>query len=195
MKIIKKYVIPALILIAIVNVIFLLLRYNKEKQNKLNSQIETMEYNASALACRNIGNTVIDSFGNNRVNIANALHKNNYLLLIIMDPSGCGSCLDEKILWNRIQNRKIVRELVIATYNNKNELNNYLKNSKIEVPVIQDSTYSSIKILHPLATPVKLLLNKNGKIVLADYVRNTKQSRRLFLEALIYYIRKNQTSI
>jgi hypothetical protein len=121
-------------------------------------------------------------------NLSLQLNKSKYSLIVLFEPNQCGACLDEKKLWNEISESGLVPVYGITYLKDKKELNKYLKDSKTEIPVYQDTLALIGKHLLPQGVPVKLLVNKNHEIIFADYVRSTEKERKKFVKYLKYYV-------
>jgi hypothetical protein len=120
-------------------------------------------------------------------NLTSQLQKSEYSLIILFEPTQCGACLDEKVLWNEIDKSGIIPVYAVTYLKDKQELNKYLTDSKTEIPVYQDTLASIGKYLLPQGVPVKLLVNKKHEIIFADYVRKTEAEREQFIKMINYY--------
>lgn len=184
----KKKLLPILLLVTLSN-IFGIIYFKRDKGTKeTKSYISTMQDNAKHLNTQDISNSNLMLLRNEKGLLKEVIRSNSYSLLVLIDPTGCGSCLDENILWNKIQKDKLVNVMVIANHDNYLEVVEYINNSNIRVPVYIDSSYSSIKLFKPSTTPVKILVNSQGNVLLADYVQDTEKGKKLYETSLFQYI-------
>lgn len=120
-------------------------------------------------------------------NFSSQLQKSEYSLIILFEPTQCGACLEEKILWNEIDKSGLVPVYAVTYLKDRQELSKYLVDSKTEIPVYQDTLALIGKQLLPLGVPVKLFVNKKHEVIFADYVRKTKVEREQFIRLIKYY--------
>jgi len=121
-------------------------------------------------------------------NLSKQIEKSDFSILVLFEPNQCGACLEEKILWNKLNDDKVLPVYAITYLKNKKELSQYLDDSKTTIPVYQDTLASIGKWVMPEGVPVKLLVNKNHEIILVDYVRRTASERDDFVKMLKFYL-------
>jgi hypothetical protein len=119
------------------------------------------------------------------------IRKNDYSLVVLFEPSQCGSCLNEKILWNAVHDQGILPVYGVTSLSDSKELSQFLKQSEVHIPIYQDSSAELGRWLKPAGVPVKLLVDKNLNIQWCDYVRETADDREDFTRLLKHYLSAN----
>lgn len=109
-------------------------------------------------------------------------------LLVLFEPTQCGSCLGETALWNQLYQAGQLQVLGVTADKDIAELKQYLIDSHTNIPVYSDSTASIGKWFMPERLPVKILVDKNLNVLLVDYVRETDETRNQFREGLNAYL-------
>lgn len=117
-------------------------------------------------------------------NLSAELKKNDKTLLILFEPTRCGSCLEEKLLWNELYEKKICPVIAVSAENNRAELETYLEESGTKIPVYQDTSAVLGRWIHPSDVPVKILVNSRHEILYVDYVREGEKERKDFSKIL-----------
>ena len=124
-------------------------------------------------------------------NFSSQISKSDYSLVILFEPTQCGACLEEKILWNDIYKSGTMPVYAVTYLKDKQELNKYLSDSKTEIPVYQDTSAVIGRHLLPEGVPVKLIVNKKHEVIFVDYVRRTEKERNAFINMLKYFKTNN----
>jgi hypothetical protein len=119
---------------------------------------------------------------------SNEIFRSNYTLIVIFDPAGCGACQIEKTLWNEIHQEKICPVIGVTDVRNRQELGNYLQGSGIRIPVYQDTARAIGYWPESGTLPVKLLVNRKGQVLLADYGRDTEKQQQKFKKMIYRYM-------
>jgi len=70
------------------------------------------------------------------------------------------------------------------------ELETYVKNAKLKIPVYQDSLAFVGAFLQPAAVPAKVLVDHDGNIKWIDYVRENHEEQTLFTGFLSWYVNR-----
>ena len=163
---------------------FSLYYYKHQNKKNYDSWLHGDELNAKALAIDNINMC-------KNVPITNYLKGAKYLLIIFFEPTECGSCLNEKTLWNKISKNKICPVVGITALEDSAEFHEYMIQAGLDFPVFYDPSACIEKNLQIPDTPCKMLISKDGKILLADYVRKTDESKNEFISNLKDFIDEN----
>jgi len=121
---------------------------------------------------------------------SNDLRNYAYSLLIFFSPGDCASCLVEKDLWNRIYKENKVKIVGIARHTDLRELKDWVKNSEIFFQVLFDENSRLMESLGIKQTPVKILIDRHGKVLLVDRVRITQYQQEMFLKRLDKIIKR-----
>jgi hypothetical protein len=179
----KKVWISILTILTFGNLIFFATTKDRYAED-VDILIDSMRSVGNALAVRNIINTDVRLLRNEDGQLSDALRRSRMTIVVLLDPTGCGSCLDENVLWNEISETGLMKVLIIMNHDNYNESMQYLENVDIKAPIFLDSNYLSVNTIRPRQLPVKLLVNQMGDILLADYVRQTTPEREAFLSAV-----------
>jgi hypothetical protein len=120
----------------------------------------------------------------------NELKKSKFTLLVLFEPTSCGTCLGENILWNELRKSGTLNIIGVSSVKDSVEMLNYIKNGNINIPIYIDTTAVIGKTLEPAVVPVKFLLNNEGKILLTDYVREKVEDQQRFKKMLEWYIKR-----
>lgn len=186
----KRNVIRILIAFTIINLIVLSAYKYYKNQSQLEKYASMLSENGSKLKQSKILGIGLNDLSalQGETNFQEEIEKNDKTLIVILDPTGCGSCLEENVLWNEIYEDGKINVDVIVTHNNKEETLDYAKNTPLKMPVYIDSTYQSLTRLAPETVPVKLLVDREGKILWAGYVTYSPEERKLFKKSLYNFI-------
>ena len=109
---------------------------------------------------------------------------NPLTLVVFFSPTDCSSCLFEKELWKAIAETKEIAIIGIARHNDKRELNDWIENSDIHFPVFLDEKGEIARLFGIKRTPLKLLVDHEGKVLLIDSVRITSSEQKAFIKEL-----------
>ncbi|KRT17782.1 hypothetical protein ASU31_00340 [Pedobacter ginsenosidimutans] len=123
-------------------------------------------------------------------NLAEELRKNPYTLLVIFEPTSCGSCLGEFTLYNSLKSDRDTPVIGISSMKDQKELETYIRNAKLNIPVYQDSLAFVGAFLQPAAVPAKVLVDSEGKIKWVDYVRENQEDQNIFAGFLSWYVQR-----
>ena len=110
------------------------------------------------------------------------------VLFVYFSPSDCGTCLLERVLWQKISNSGIVKVFPITSHNRK-EVTQWVNQVNIGLPVLHDSDSNMAGLLNLSKTPVKILVDPQYNILFID--RNIyfhPKAQKLFLKMLLNYI-------
>lgn len=124
--------------------------YNRQNEKVYISWLQANKANANNLPSDNISickNVPLKSYFN----------KSKYLLLVLFEPTQCGSCLNEKTLWNEISNKKFCPVLGITSLEDSSEFHEYMSQSGLEFPVFYDPSACIQRFLNIPDTHVKCL--------------------------------------
>lgn len=162
----KSWLYGIIILLILMNGILLYQRYTLKKPEK-------REYT------KNIRIPDIDLFdiSGDRVNLREFVKGSSLSFLVIFSPMDCGVCLSERVLWEELRSQNGIEILGVAYHPDKRELIQWIKNQRLSIPVVWDSTHRLKDALEIETTPLKLLVNSRGKVIWSDPVRMTKEER------------------
>ena len=184
----KKLSFVLISILVALNVAQLITIRNLKSKNLYNTIALRGEIEAERLAQREFPSSV------KLVEVQNNKHKSFYKqidekisIVVLFEPTGCGSCLDEKFLWNDIATLKDVNGVSIALHPYKNELKKYTNDSGIKTSVYQDSALFLRDWFKPDRLPVKLLVS-NRQVIFVDYVRENAESRKQFMNFITSYL-------
>lgn len=123
--------------------------------------------------------------GNLKSNIVDNFQNSTYTTVVLFEPSGCGSCLDEKSVWSVIQN-EYTPVVGVLRHDHSSEIRPYLENASIDIPVLRDTSAQLFAQFSSFSFPLKIVVNARGYILLVDEVRRTKEEQAAFLKVLKY---------
>ncbi len=93
----------------------------------------------------------------------------NFAILILFTPFDCSSCLTEIPFWNALTKYKEKFNVIgVISYGNSHDARKFIVGNDIKIPVLFDSAGIFFeKLPFPTFgnTPLKVLINKNGKIL------------------------------
>jgi len=112
------------------------------------------------------------------------LSQKSHTLFVFFSPSDCGACLFERILWQDIYNKGIVNVVGISSHNIR-ESKKWVNQTKLSIPILYDENGKLRKLLGIKRTPIKILIDQQRNILIADdSVRLYKNTRKDFLNLL-----------
>lgn len=175
-----KYFIIIIILLIVIN--FLLLNKNYILKKQIKEGIDTLRNNS--IQIESIPNFILYDLNGLKYSSKEISSSSPYTLLVFFSLTDCATCLGEKDLWNKISEQKKVKILGIARHLDERELRNWIKNTEIFFPVLWDIEYEVTKKFGINKTPLKVLINDEGKILLIDRVRVTSSDQEDFIKIL-----------
>lgn len=92
--------------------------------------------------------------------------------------------MEEKYLCNRISEEEKVKIIGIARHINERELRDWIENSGIFFTILNDMESKVTNSFGINRTPLKVLINNEGKILLVDPVRITSSKQEEFIKKL-----------
>ncbi|HZX11383.1 MAG TPA: TlpA disulfide reductase family protein [Acidobacteriota bacterium] len=182
----SRYLIGVIILLGIINL--LLLHKNYILREQIKKEIDVL-INPS-LQIEWIPNFELYDLNMVRYNSEEISRNSPYTLLVFFSPIDCAPCLEEKDLWKRISEEGKVKIVGIGRHIDMKELRDWVENSEIFFPVLYDIESKVTKKFGISKTPLKILINNKGKIILIDRVRITSSEQEEFIE-ILYEITKN----
>lgn len=191
----KRSLLYILVLVTIGNILFWWHRKEQKKKSVFSEDIQSMKITSSDLQIKNVftikSDSLLKPIDASKPTINSILANNYFNLIVLVDPTGCGSCLDEKVLWNNLNSSKIVNLIIVVADHISNEAIKYVRESDIRAENIYlDTSFLYPKQLMPKYLPVKLLVNRSGDILFADYVREGEENRDRFQSALTQFIKE-----
>ena len=79
--------------------------------------------------------TLIPVSNNASIRNYNLMRSQPYSLIVLFDPTNCGSCLGESVLWNEIYSEGKINIVGITNIQDTSELSTYIKNAGIKIPI------------------------------------------------------------
>lgn len=111
-----------------------------------------------------------------------------FTLLVFFSLTDCASCLMEHELWQKIAKRELINVVGIARHIDKDELKIWVENSGINFPILYDRDSQITQNFGIKNTPLKILINSEGKVLLIDSVRTTPNEKEEFIDLLENFI-------
>jgi len=111
------------------------------------------------------------------------------VLLVFFSPMDCAPCLDERDLWNRISREGKIKVVGVARHKYLKELRDWIENSDIGFPVLNDAESRATRQFGIRKTPFKILVDDKRNILIADPVRITSFEQEEFIKTLDEIIR------
>jgi len=176
----SRYLVGIIILLVIINFLLLYKNYILRKQIKEYTDISR---NLS-LQVETIPNFVLYDLNGVRYSSEEISRNSPYTLLVFFSPIDCAPCLEEKDLWNRISEEGKVNIVGIGRHVDEKELKDWVENSEIFFPVLNDVESKVTKMFGISKTPLKVLIENTGKILLVDRVRTISSEQEEFIEIL-----------
>jgi hypothetical protein len=123
--------------------------------------------------------TVLDSSGQANP-ILNLLDSLNPVMFVFFSPSDCPSCFEERRLWSAVNRSGLVRVYGIACHADPVEFWNWVRQTGFEIPLFLDTSYVIIDSMSFRTTPLKTLVDQQGRVLWCDLPRIDNQSIRQF---------------
>ena len=104
-----------------------------------------------------------------------------YVLFIFFSPYDCGECLLESNYWEEIHKdytNNSFKVFAIANAPRKREISLFVKRRKLTFPILYDKDNKIKKFLKIARTPIKILINKNRKIIFSQYSNNNIEENK-----------------
>jgi hypothetical protein len=112
-------------------------------------------------------------------------------MFIFFNPSDCPSCLEEKFLWGQIAERGLVRAIGLASNASSQEFWSWAEQERFPIEIYLDTSFALADSLQFRATPLKLLVDENGKIYWVDPLRIGPRAQKIFWKELSSALEKN----
>jgi peroxiredoxin len=103
-------------------------------------------------------------------------------VLVFFSPSDCPNCFAEKVIWAELVQRGKARVYGIAVSADSREFWLWASRSRIPVDVYLDTTFAIFDSMQFKVTPLKVLLDDEGRPVWADPPRLSVQEQEQFWE-------------
>jgi peroxiredoxin len=103
-------------------------------------------------------------------------------VLIFFSPSDCPNCFGEKDIWAELQQRGQARVYGIAVSADSREFWLWAARSRIPIDIFLDTTFAVFDSMQFKVTPLKVLLDDEGRPVWADPPRLSVQEQEQFWE-------------
>jgi peroxiredoxin len=181
-----RYLIIIVIFLSITNLFFLFKNYYLKKHIKEDFDIMRKPY----LMSESAPNFVLNDLNGVRYNFEEIFGNSPYTLLVFFSPLDCRPCLEEMNLWQRISEEGKVQVVGVARHIDKRELKNWVQNSDIIFPVLYDGESQVTKMFNIKKTPLKILIDSKGNILLVDKARVAPYDQIRFVKKLNKIINK-----
>lgn len=135
-----------------------------------------------------LNDTIIPVSNSSSIKYFNFLRSKPYSLVVLFDPTSCGSCLGESALWNEIYAEGKINIIGITNIQDTSELNTYIKDAGINIPVFQDKNSYVFSWISPTRVPMKILIDNNLNILSIDYIREGLEQREFYKKSIYYYL-------
>ena len=174
-----------IVILLILNAFLLIQNYQLKNSLSINQEYLMLHIEAIKNNKLKLPKIDIRNLNYMHVNLDSIINSNEYSLLVIFSPSDCGNCLEqEQILWQDLAELQNVELLGISHHKYLNELKEYVYNENINFDVFQENDGKLIEWLHPLTSPLKILVDRNRNIVFVDNIRLSTSSRRRLLKII-----------
>jgi hypothetical protein len=160
---------------------------NELNQHKLIIQTKN-NINEIGKTYLSLKDTLIPISNNSSIKDYNYLRSKPYSLIVLFDPTNCGSCLGESVLWNEIYADGKINIIGITNIQDTSELNTYIKNAGINIPVFQDKNSYIYSWISPAKVPMKILIDNNLNILSIDYIREGQEQRTFYKKSIYFYL-------
>ncbi len=87
-------------------------------------------------------------------------------------------------LWNKISLKEMINAAAIAQHMDERELKIWIENTRIKFPLLYDKDSEVKQRFGIKETPMKLLIDNEGKILLSDRVRISSEEKNEFVEII-----------
>lgn len=175
----SRYLVGILILLIAIN--FALLYKNSILKKRIKEDIDILKN--PSIKIKSIPDFVLYDLSGERYSSQRIVNNSPHTFLVFFSPADCASCLLEKELWKKIS-EKMIKIIGIARHIDLRELKDWVENSEINFPVLYDIDSEVTRKFGIDKTPLKLLLDDRGKILLVDNVRIILSEQEEFIEEL-----------
>lgn len=182
----SRYLVGIIILQVVINFLLLYKNYSLKKQIKEDIDI----LRNPTLQIKSVPDFILYDLNGVRYSSQEILSNSPYTLLVFFSPADCASCLYEKELWKRISEAQKVKIIGIARHMDKRELRDWVENTEIFFPVLYDVESKVIKEFGISKTPLKVLIDDMGEILMVDDVRITLSEQEEFIKELNKILRR-----
>lgn len=127
---------------------------------------------------------VLSNLDGEYIKSSDVIKNSKFTLFIFFSLYDCVACLSERSLWQQIYEEMHINVIGVARHANIEELKGWTKNSGLTFPILYDKDSIITAELEIFETPLKLLVNNQGKIILADLARITEKDQKAFLKQI-----------
>lgn len=175
-----KYPIIIITIFVLLNISLLYINFSLKRQINKNNETKRI----SSLALESIPSFISHDLNGVMCSSDEIIKASPYTLFVFFSPTDCGSCLIEKDLWIRISAERKVKIIGIARHVDKQELKDWVENSEISFPVLYDKDSKITNMINIKKTPMKILINNSGKVLLANESRSNRFEQKEFIKML-----------
>lgn len=133
--------------------------------------------------------TLIPISNNASIRNYNLIRSQPFSIIVLFDPTNCGSCLGESVLWNEIYTEGKINIVGITNIQDTSELKTYIKNAGINIPVFQDKNSYLYSWISPTRVPMKILVDNNLNILSIDYIREGQDQREFYKKSIYKHLK------
>jgi len=108
-------------------------------------------------------------------------------IIVLFSANDCATCLQEYILWKKINNVFNISDIQIIGINHDPKINsliNFKEDRKIEFPILHDPEDIIRKTLGWQNSPLRITLNENNEILEVEKSGSNLESQKTYLKQL-----------
>jgi len=179
-----KYLIAIIVILIALNILlsyklYTLSTYIKEDKNRPHS--EKQSSNSDLVS---VPYFVLKDLEGKRYDVGELIEHIPYTLLVFFSLKDCAACLMEYELWSQIHKMEMINVVAIAQHMDEGELKIWVENAGIKFSVLYDRSSEVKQIFGIHDTPMKILVDNTGRILLSDSVRISSEEKKEFLETV-----------
>lgn len=184
----KKY----LILIGVLITIDIILLYKVYTLNKyINNSRNPLNLGANHFEVNSVPCFASFDLLGRRYDVKDIISSAPFTLLIFFSLLDCADCLLEYELWKVIHKSRNINVVGIARHIDEKELAIWVENAKLDFPILHDRDSNVTQAFGIKNTPLKILVDQTGRIILADPVRLTENEKQEFMNSLDSYVKRD----
>jgi len=127
--------------------------------------------------------------GGNLLSFDSILKKQDRVLLVFFSPTDCPACLAERYLWDETEAKVGISVILVGSHFDRGELWRWVRSSGLTMPVLWDSAGSLVREIGLRTSPLKVLVNSEGRVLWTDPTRLTEQERESYWADLARVLR------
>lgn len=174
----SKHLVGIIILLGLINFIFF---YYKNIHSKKTAKVNAASSKNPCLPIKYIPDFVLWDLNDMSYSSQDILKDSGYILLVFFSIYDCALCLYEMELWKRIFEERKLKIIGITGTADREELKDWTEKNGIFFPVLYDTESQATKNFGISETPLKVLIDSSGKILLVDNAKITYREREEFI--------------